>query len=85
MEELLSITDIVNEYRVSRKTVQRWVSAEPPKIDPVKTLGGKTGAHLFTRSEADRAFAEHKKIREDRALAKEEALLSELLDTAPSA
>lgn len=66
MEELLTITDIVNEYKVSRKTVQRWVNADPPRINPVKTLTGKTGAHLFTRSEADRAYKGHKKVREDR-------------------
>ncbi len=57
-EKLLAITDIVAEYKVSRKTVQRWVNAG--QITPMQTLPGKTGAHLFTREEADRAFAAHK-------------------------
>lgn len=65
MSDLLTVTDIVTEYHVARKTVQRWVIDE--KITPTQTLTGKTGAHLFTREEADRAFKGHKKAREDKA------------------
>jgi len=67
MNDLLTVTDIVNEYHVARKTVQRWVKAE--KIIPIQTLSGKTGAHLFTRHEVDRAFSGHKKSREEKAVA----------------
>ena len=56
--DLLTVTDIVEEYGVSRKTIQRWVLEG--KIVPTMKLTGKTGAHLFTRKVADSAFKNHR-------------------------
>lgn len=55
--DLITTTEIVEKYHVSRKTVQRWVRDK--KIIPVHTLPGKTGAHLFTIRDAEAAFADH--------------------------
>lgn len=57
--DLLTISEIVETFGVSRKTVQRWVKGS--KVIPTLTLPGRTGAHLFSREEAERAFGAHQK------------------------
>lgn len=60
--DLVTVSEIVNEYGVARKTVQRWVADK--RIVPAQTLPGRTGAHLFTRSAAAEAFGKWKKLTE---------------------
>lgn len=60
---LLTTTEVVEKYGVSRKTIQRWVNSDPPRIVPAHTLPGLTGAHLFTPEEAERAFGSHKETK----------------------
>lgn len=64
---LMTVTEIVEKYDVSRKTIQRWVNSDPPRVVPALTLPGKTGAHLFTPDEAERAFGAHKEAKETKA------------------
>ena len=55
---LISTTEIVERYGVTRKTLQRWLIAG--KIVPVKTLTGRTGAHLFDEADIEAAFGSWK-------------------------
>lgn len=58
MDDLITVPEIVEEYLVARKTVQRWITAG--KIIPAKKLAGRTGDYLFTRAEAEKSFGEHR-------------------------
>lgn len=66
VEQLMTISQIVSKYHVSRKTVQRWMASEPPKISPVQTLDGPTGPHLFTAADVEEAFGPHLRRRQAR-------------------
>lgn len=70
-DTLVTITEIVDHYGVARKTVQRWVDAG--KLVPVQTLPGRTGAHLFTREQAESAFGPHLRRRKAKEAKKAEA------------
>jgi len=53
-KRFITVSEIVRDFKVSRKTIQRWIKAG--KLNPDQTLPGRTGAHLFTLEEAERAF-----------------------------
>lgn len=53
-DTLITVTQIVEQYGLSRKTIQRWIAAG--KIAPDQTLPGRTGAHLFYPATVDAAI-----------------------------
>ena len=64
-DELLSARMIDAEYGIARKTVQSWERTVPPRLVPVMSLPGPTGAHLFKRSDVLAAMAKYKQRSKD--------------------
>ena len=54
--QLLSSADACAALDIDRSTLTRWVQSG--KVTPVKKLGGRTGAYVFTSTEIDRVKAE---------------------------
>ena len=60
-DDLLSSGEVASEYKIARKTVQRWERTNPPRLKPAIVLPGATGAHLFRREDVEAAMAQYKK------------------------
>jgi len=55
MEEMVTTTQIVDEYGVSRRTIKRRI--EDGSLTPTMKIPGKSGAYLYDRAEVARLFA----------------------------
>ena len=68
--KLITVTQVVEQYGVSRKTIQRWIAAG--KIEPDQTLPGRTGAHLFYPETVEAAIKDRHADPEEAAVAASE-------------